>query len=84
MPSQQDSTLLGAQTAASLPPMSSFRGGGQGPGPGTTPTTAGVPTSSPAAAALYVSPQPPTPGDTLGKALASVSFTITVISSFTS
>ncbi|XP_046986442.1 transcription factor 12 [Schistocerca americana] len=89
--SQQDNSLLGTQSATSLPPMSSFRGGGgQGPGPGagTTPTTAGtavgVPTSSPATAALYVSPQPTTPGDTLGKALASIYPTDQSVSSYSS
>lgn len=82
------SSLL-PSAAASLPPMSSFRGGGggvagPGPGPGgqVTPTGGvGVPTSSPAQA-LYCGgshspvvgvPQPQTSGDTLGKALASVS-----------
>jgi hypothetical protein len=80
-----------SSSATGLPPMSTFRGSGggvAGPGPGgqVTPTGAtgvvGVPTSSPAQA-LYCGshspavgvPQPQT-GDTLGKALASVSFFI--------
>ena len=90
-PTSSVSSSLLPSTAASLPPMSSFRGGGggvAGPGPGgqVTPTGAsgvvGVPTSSPAQA-LYCGnhspvvgvPQPQTSGDTLGKALASVSIT---------
>jgi hypothetical protein len=78
-----------SSSATGLPPMSTFRGSGggvAGPGPGgqVTPTGAtgvvGVPTSSPAQALFCGShspavgvPQPQTSGDTLGKALASVS-----------
>jgi hypothetical protein len=88
-PTSSVSTTLLSTSAAGLPPMSTFRGSGgvAGPGPGgqVTPTGAsgvvGVPTSSPAQA-LYCGshspavgvPQPQTSGDTLGKALASVSF----------
>jgi len=79
-----------SSSATGLPPMSTFRGSGggvAGPGPGgqVTPTGAtgvvGVPTSSPAQALFCGShspavgvPQPQTSGDTLGKALASVSY----------
>ncbi|XP_069703555.1 transcription factor 12 isoform X1 [Periplaneta americana] len=93
------SSLL-PSAAASLPPMSSFRGGGggvagPGPGPGgqVTPTGGvGVPTSSPAQA-LYCGgshspvvgvPQPQTSGDTLGKALASIYPTDQSVSSYSS
>jgi hypothetical protein len=91
-PTSSVSTTLLSTSATGLPPMSTFRGSGggvAGPGPGgqVTPTGAtgvvGVPTSSPAQA-LYCGshspavgvPQPQTSGDTLGKALASVSFHI--------
>lgn len=89
-PTSSVPTSLLSTSATGLPPMSTFRGSGggvAGPGPGGQVTSAsaagvvGVPTSSPAQA-LYCGshspavgvPQPQTSGDTLGKALASVSF----------
>ncbi|XP_068083878.1 transcription factor 12 [Anabrus simplex] len=90
VPSQHHQTpdsLLGPQqsqpppsAASSLPPMSSFRG--PGPGPGSAGGT--VPPASSPAAALFSPTVPQTPGDTLGKALASIYQTDQSVSSYSS